>query len=125
MRNQKKIFIIDNDLDFRKVIGQALMLKGYEIVLESSGYNGLIKVLKERPDAILLDIRMPAMNGIAVLKELKTDSRTAAIPIIVVTGAGSDEQVSSAMEAGASGVLLKPFSLEELYAQIERVLFPF
>lgn len=123
MRN-KKILIIDNDRDFRKVISQALIMRGYEAVLESSGYNGLIKVIKERPDAILLDIRMPGMNGVAVIRELKTDSRSAAIPIIVVTGAGSDDQVSAALESGANGVLLKPFNLEDLYAQIERVLFP-
>ena len=118
----KKILIIDNDKDFRDMMSQALSRKGYEPVLEVTGNNGLHRAVREKPDAILLDIRMPAMNGITVLKDLKGDGRTFAIPVIVVTGMASDAQIAEAFDSGASSVLLKPFSLEKLYAEIERVL---
>lgn len=118
----KKILIIDNDKDFRDMISQALSRKGYEPVLEVTGNNGLHRAVREKPDLILLDIRMPAMNGITVLKDLKGDGRTFAIPVIVVTGMASDAQIAEAFESGASSVLLKPFNLEKLYSEIERVL---
>lgn len=118
----KKILIIDNDKDFRDMISQALSRRGYEPVLEVTGNNGLHRAVREKPDLILLDIRMPAMNGITVLKDLKGDGRTFAIPVIVVTGMASDAQIAEAFESGASSVLLKPFNLEKLYSEIERVL---
>lgn len=118
----KKILVIDNDREFRRFIGEALSIDGYEVLLESSGYNGIAKAVKERPDLILLDILMPSLNGVSVVRKLRSDPRTASVPVMIVTGEASGEQVAAVLAAGACGVLFKPFSLNTLYSEIRKTL---
>ncbi len=108
----KKVLVIDNNKDFRKTIADFLRVGGYEPIIVTSGYNGLIQANKKRPDLILLDIRMPRMNGLMALKKLKTGKKTAHIPVIIVTGASLDEtEEEDALKLGASLILEKPFKM--------------
>jgi len=81
----KKILIIEDDSDFRELMKNRLSYSGFEVYEAENGVEGLKKVKEISPDLILLDIKMPEMDGYSLIKELKANSQTASIPIIVVT----------------------------------------
>ena len=119
----KKILIIDNNKEFRDTISAILETAGFEALPVSSGYNGLIRARKEQPDLILLDIRMPSMNGMMALRKLKTDRETARIPVVIVTGAALDEQdEQEALSLGAELILEKPFRMDCFLRMVEKYI---
>lgn len=85
MPDAKKVLIVDDDLVLRQLYTERLQTEGYEIATASNGEECLEAVKKEKPDVILLDIMMPKMNGIDVLKNLRSQSETKEIPVIVLT----------------------------------------
>lgn len=119
----KRILVIDNNKDFRNTLAAILKVAGFEALMVSSGYNGLIQAKKKHPDLILLDIRMPRMNGMMVLRKLKTDKETAHIPVIIVTGATLDEpEEEEALRIGAELILEKPFKMEYFFKTINKYI---
>jgi two-component system response regulator AtoC len=116
----KTILVIDNDKEFRHMLGDVLSTRDYQTIFVSDGYNGIIQAGKKKPDVILLDIRMPSMNGLTALERLKTEAPTASIPVIVISGTASEEQIDKAKSGGAFSFLAKPFSLEDLFVAIEK-----
>jgi CheY-like chemotaxis protein len=118
----KRILIIDDEDDIREVTQIALQLNtGWQVLLASSGSEGIKVAQAEVPDAILLDVMMPDFDGMAVLGQLKTRARTAPIPVILLTA-----KVQAAREApgtGAAGVIVKPFDPLRLAAEIAGILY--
>ena len=98
---KKKILMIDDDKFSQKFYADSLKEAGLEVLIASDGKAGLKKAKTARPDAILLDIVMPELDGFAVLIELKRDAALRAIPVIVLSGAGSDEDLKRCRELGA------------------------
>jgi two-component system KDP operon response regulator KdpE len=111
----EKVLVIDDEPSIRKLLKTALELNGYEVAGAASGGDGLRAVIDERPDVVLLDLGLPDMSGIDVLKRLREWSK---LPVIVLTVNDSDEDKVRALDSGADDYLTKPFSTAELMARI-------
>ncbi|MDP2922868.1 MAG: response regulator [Candidatus Omnitrophota bacterium] len=118
----KRILIIDDEKEFCSVLKKNLeRISGYEVIIANDGKKGILEARKQKPDLILLDIMMPQMNGLEVLKKLKEDKETIAIPVIMLT-AKSDE--ASRIEAAYSygdDYIAKPVDAQTLRSRIEAI----
>jgi len=103
----KKILFVEDDENFYNVFSVPLRMKGYEVVHVADGSKGVEKTKLEKPDLILLDIILPGMSGLDILKELKENADTKTIKVVMLTNFGNDENVSKAMEYGADDYLMK------------------
>jgi CheY-like chemotaxis protein len=118
-----KVLIIDDEEDIRKVVSLALSrLGGMEVVEVSNGPDGIAAASSARPDAILLDVMMPGMDGPAVLDRLKAQPETAGIPVIFLTAKAMGSEIARLRSLGAAGVLTKPFDPMSLAGQIRALL---
>ncbi|MDO8536320.1 MAG: response regulator [Candidatus Omnitrophota bacterium] len=123
MSGKKHIIIIDNDKTFTALIKKFLEDKcSFDVKVVPDGYNGIITAKKTPPDLIILDVRMPAMNGLEILKKLKSENETASIPVIVFTGFNDDEIRDKAFALKAADYLVKPLDLEVLCERITAAL---
>ncbi len=123
MEGKKSILVIDNDREFTSLINKFLKdICGYEVRIVPDGYNGIISAQKMMPELILLDIRMPAMNGLNILEKLKSDEKTAPIPVIILTGFDDDDVKNRALSLKAADYLAKPIDLEILRLRIAAAL---
>lgn len=107
--NIKKVLLIDDDGDVRRIGSMSLRkLGGFEVLLASSGAEGLMMAEQSLPDLILLDIIMPGLDGMVTITELKNSPLTKMIPVIFLTGARELSTPEKVREVGALGVILKP-----------------
>lgn len=117
----KRILIIDDEEDIREVAQIALEeTAGWATLLAGSGAEGVARAAAELPDAILLDVMMPVMDGFEALARLKSDQRTAGIPVILLTA--KVQAAHRQMSGQAAGVILKPFDPLTLGPEIARML---
>lgn len=107
MEKSKKILIVDDEPLVIKVLTKKLKAEGFEVVAAYDGQEALLKVEKEKPDLILLDIIMPKLDGISVLKRLKTHDSTKNIPIIILTNLYDDKKVAEVLRVGNTDYLIK------------------
>jgi DNA-binding NtrC family response regulator len=114
-----RILIAEDDDATRKGISMFLRKEGYEVASASSGLEALSYLGKERVDLIISDIRMPGMDGLALLERLRVDAMQ--IPAIMMTAYATVEQAVKALQSGAEDYLTKPLNLEELLVRIRRV----
>lgn len=119
-----RILSIEDDVDLQQVITYALAKKGWDVVYAYDGKDGLDQARKFIPDLILLDMMLPGLNGIEVIKGLKADEQTRDIPVVVMTAYPSDAQFlkSAVLAMGAVEYLAKPVHIDELVSTIERLL---
>lgn len=119
----KKILLIDDDTDIQTLTEMVLTLSANWVVLiASSGQEGLEIATAESPDAILLDVMMPDMDGPETLKELRSQSQTQSIPVIFLTAKAQAKDQRTLYAAGADGVITKPFDVNTLATQISDFL---
>jgi len=117
----KRILVVDDEKDIRKLLEETLKSKDYEILQVGTGEDALVISRKIRPDLILMDIMMPGdLNGIEATRMLKSDVRTKQSKVIVLTSSGTLKEI--AMSAGADAYFLKPFSPLELLRKIDEFL---
>lgn len=103
----KKILVIEDDKFISEVYIAKLSKEGFEAILVSDGETAIKKAKEEKPDLILLDIFMPKIGGIDVLRILKEKEETRDIPVVMLTNAVEEEYINSAMEMGAKDYLVK------------------
>ncbi len=108
-KRRKRILVVDDDSGLRVVLTQLLQEAGYEAIGAEHALAAVFAAVRARPDLILVDLRMPVMNGLELIKELKTHSDTKNIPLVAMTGHDSPEARAAAVEAGCEGFLAKPF----------------
>ncbi|HSL10321.1 MAG TPA: response regulator [Actinomycetota bacterium] len=109
-----RVLVIDDDPDLGRVVRRVLELEGYDVVLSDDGLRGLAAAQRQRPDAIVLDLMMPVMDGFQVLAELRADPRTRDIPVVVLSAVALEDTRERVEAAGASAFLTKPFEPQEL-----------
>jgi two-component system, OmpR family, alkaline phosphatase synthesis response regulator PhoP len=121
--NHKRLLMIDDEETIQLVVKFGInMAAGWDVIAASSGKVGIDTAQKELPDAILLDVMMPEMDGIATFKALQANPITAKIPVIFLTAKAQTAERSQFNELGVSGVITKPFNSLDLPEQIAKIL---
>lgn len=119
----KRILIIDDEDDIREVAQLTLeAVGGFEVLTAESGSEGLVKAETEQPDAILLDVMMPEMDGITTFKNLQENPLTSNIPVILLTAKVQANDQRRFAELGITGMVAKPFDPMTLTDQVAQVL---
>jgi len=113
-----KILAAEDAPDEARVLIDFLGAQGYTVIQAADGEEAIIKARVERPDLLLLDVRMPGLDGFQVCERLKSDPATADIPIFMLTGAGAIDDRVRGLGLGAEDYLTKPYDFEELAARI-------
>jgi DNA-binding response OmpR family regulator len=116
-----KILIVEDDPETRDFATIVLELKGYDVVIARNGREGLAQARTEHPDLIVTDLRMPELNGLEMIRQLRRQPESATVPILVITASQMD-YAQQAIRAGASRALAKPFAPELLRASIKELL---
>lgn len=119
---KKKILIVEDDIALLNILKLTLK-KSYNVLLATNGKEGVETASNELPDLILMDIRMPVMDGIEALGLLKKDEATASIPVIFLTGKVQFEDILSGFRMGADHYITKPFKSSELLESIQPFLY--
>lgn len=116
------IMVVEDDQDIRELISYNLGKEGYTVIPVESGEQALKLIETANPDLIVLDIMLPSMDGIEVLRNLKQGSRHANIPVIMATAKSEDSDIITGLELGADDYIAKPFSPKVLIARIRSLL---
>ncbi|MBZ8183244.1 response regulator [Oscillatoria salina] len=120
---KKRILIIDDEAAILRIMQVTLsMTADWEILTAQSGWEGIEKALSEQPDAILLDLMMPELNGIITLEKLRAQDTTCQIPVIIMSAKSNLSQEKSLCELEIAGVITKPFDPLSLADQISDAL---
>lgn len=119
----KKILFIEDDPGLQKTLCEALKDAGYAVVSALDGEEGLRLARRDIPNLVLLDLILPQKDGFEVLQEMRSDSRTAGIPVIVLTNLEGSSEVQKALENGAVAYLVKTnYELREVIAKVREIL---
>lgn len=118
----EKVFIVEDEQDILELVKFNLLKSSYIVQSAMNGIDALKKILTFEPNLVLLDIMLPDIDGLEILKNLKSDPQTAAIKIIMLTARGEEEDIIRGLELGADDYITKPFSPRVLLARIKTVL---
>lgn len=122
---KKKILIIEDETDLINILRINLESKNFTVISANDGDSGLSKVKLEKPDLIILDLKLPNLGGFWVCKALKSQEEYKSIPIIIITGAYvSEEDKNQSLALGAQTYLEKPFQSKTLINEINKILSP-
>ena len=120
MSSSARILVVDDDTSIRESLVRALQLEKYEVSAASDGAKGLDAVKNEQPDAIVLDVMMPTIDGITMCRVLRSEKNR--VPILMLTARTETSDRVAGLDAGADDYLPKPFALEELLARLRALL---
>jgi two-component system alkaline phosphatase synthesis response regulator PhoP len=123
MTENKKILIVDDEPDILKTVVYRIKKAGYETATALDGKEGLEKAKSENPDLIVLDWKLPIMDGGEVFTKLQADESLKNIPVIILTASSDNESLMLKLrEIGAECVMIKPYEPEELLAKIKGLI---
>jgi phosphate regulon transcriptional regulator PhoB len=117
-----RVLIVEDEPDIRELVVHHLKREGYQVSAAAGGEEALRQVRAAPPDLVLLDLMMPAMDGLEVCRRLRQDPATAALPIVMLTAKGDEVDRVLGLEIGADDYIVKPFSPKELVARVKAVL---
>jgi two-component system alkaline phosphatase synthesis response regulator PhoP len=118
----EKILVVDDEENIRELVRYNLAREGYQVSTVGSGEEALKQARSKVPDLIILDLMLPGIDGLDVCKQLKSDTRTAHIPIVMLTVKGEESDIVVGLELGADDYITKPFSPAVLLARIKAIL---
>jgi DNA-binding response OmpR family regulator len=119
----KKVLVIDDNPTIVELIKYAVNLQGlYEVIVAYDGVQGLERIFAEQPDCVIIDVKMPRMDGYQLVRCLRGDPRTRNTPLIILSALAREEDQMTGILSGADEYLTKPFKPTALNAAIERVL---
>ncbi|CDD69501.1 response regulator receiver domain protein [Firmicutes bacterium CAG:475] len=113
--NNLLILVVEDDAPVRNLIGTTLKTHGYDYITATNGENAVMQASSNNPNVVLLDLGLPDIDGVDVIKKIRTWSE---MPIIVISARAEDQDKIDALDAGADDYLTKPFSVQELLARI-------
>ncbi len=113
-KNSLKVLIIDDEDTIAKMIADVLESKVSDVIISSSGAEGLYRAREFEPDVIVLDLNMPGMDGFEVMNKLRKNQKTADIPVLIITVDDTAKNKKKGIELGAEKFLSKPFSINAL-----------
>jgi two-component system alkaline phosphatase synthesis response regulator PhoP len=119
----KKVLVIDDNPTIVELIRHAVGMQGkYEVVVAYDGVQGLERFYSEQPDCVIVDVRMPRMDGYQVVRCIRGDTSTAHTPLIILSAHSEDEDQLIGLLSGVDEYIAKPFKPSALYATLERVM---
>ena len=120
MEHAKKILIVEDEAPMRRALVDSFTDEKFQVVEAGDGVDGLKKALEEHPDLILLDVVMPRMDGMSMLKELRKDRWGKNVPVILLSNLNEAEKIVEATEGGATGYLVKfNWKLEDVVRKVK------
>ena len=117
-----KILVAEDERDIRDLISFILRFAGFEVIVTSNGEEAVSLAVGERPDLILLDVRMPRMTGYDACRKIKADPLLKDTPVIFLSAKGQEAEIKAGMEAGALEYMLKPFAINQLIERVRNTL---
>ena len=114
------VLIIEDEAPIRANLNRFLRAEGYEVVSAADGASGIAAAREHGPDLIICDVLMPELDGYQVLATLRTETKTAAIPLVFLTASADKEDRNRGLESGACDYVTKPFKLAELLAVVRK-----
>jgi putative two-component system response regulator len=121
-RARTHILVVDDNALDRELLKDMLGAEGYQIITAQDGEEALEKIAEEPPDLILLDVIMPRIDGYGVCRQIKSDSRTILIPVVMITSLQATEERITGIEMGADDFLSKPYNRQELLTRVRSLL---
>ena len=118
-REDQTILVVEDNIDMLNLIGRILMEEGYRTILAADSTYGMAMLKESSPDLVMLDIRMPGMDGYAILQSIR---QTSNVPVIMVTANWDTQAVQKSFDLGADDYIKKPFSPAELAARVKAKL---
>ena len=122
MSARNTVLLVEDDPDLLRFAQVTLRLGGYRALIANDGVTGLALARKARPQLILLDLRLPGMDGWQVLRGLREAPGLAAVPVVMLTASAGTDDRDRALQAGAVDYLVKPVSADDLLAAVARAL---
>lgn len=115
------ILICDDDELLVDLLEYRLRARGFRVLVARDGGEAVAAAMQSLPDAVVLDMMMPVMDGLQVLRRLRAEPRTSAIPVVMLTARKQERDIVGALELGANDYLVKPFMPEELVTRLTRL----
>ena len=119
---QKTVLIVEDEEDAAELFAEMMRVSGFRVLKTSTSTPALSMMTAEKPDVVILDIMMPEISGLDILRQMRSDPALANIPVVVVSATTMPADIKSGMEAGASTYLTKPVGFQELKEAVVRVL---
>ena len=119
---KETILVVDDEREILELVEYNLVKNGYQVNCVTSGEDALRSIRSQFPNLILLDLMLPGIDGLDVCRSVKNDSRTTAIPIIILSAKGDEADIVTGLELGADDYVTKPFSPKVLVARVRAVL---
>jgi DNA-binding response OmpR family regulator len=120
--SQKTVLIIEDEVDAADMFAEMMRVSGYRVLKTSSSTPAFTMMSTEKPDVVILDIMMPDISGLDILRQMRKNPELAGIPVVVVSAKSMPADIKLGMEAGAFIYLTKPVGFVELKEAIERAL---
>jgi CheY-like chemotaxis protein len=120
--SKKTVLIIEDEEDAAELFAEMMRVSGFRVVKTSSSAPALAMMIDEKPDVVLLDIMMPEISGLDILRQMRHDPALVNIPVIVVSAKSMPTDIKHSMEAGASMYLTKPVGFLDLREAVDRAL---
>ncbi|MBN2147472.1 MAG: response regulator [Anaerolineales bacterium] len=120
--SSKTILIVEDEPDTAEMFSEMIRLKGYRVVKSYGGTAAMALLAQERPDALILDLMMPDISGLDVLRFVRQEPRLESLPVIIVSAKSLPSDIKIGLEAGASVYLTKPVTFNDLIKAIEKTL---
>ncbi len=117
-KTSKRILIVEDDSDFRELLCRSLRQAGYEVHEAEHALGAICAMVRAGADLILTDIRMPIMDGLVLVRELKAHQDTCDVPVVAMTGFDTPENRKAALQAGCVGYIAKPIDAHEFLGRI-------
>jgi DNA-binding response OmpR family regulator len=118
----QKILIAEDEPDILELITFTLQFGGFEVIPTSNGEDALEMTRSEKPDLVLLDVRMPRMTGYDVCKYIKSENETRKTPVVFLSAKGQESEVNTGLDLGATEYILKPFAPDYLLDRLRNIL---
>lgn len=122
MTEKKTVLVVEDEEDILALLHFNLVKAGYQVECAADGEEGLRKIGAKQPDILLLDLMLPGIGGLDICRQLRSEEKTAKLPIIMLTARGEEADVVQGLELGADDYMTKPFSIKVLLARIQTVL---
>jgi DNA-binding response OmpR family regulator len=117
-----RILVVDDDPVIQKLLEVNFQMEGYDVATAGDGVEALASVAAERPDAVVLDVMMPKIDGIEVLRRLKADPATSTLPVLLLSARAQASDIADGLDAGADAYMTKPFDPVDLLERVASLL---